>query len=427
MKNKTYVTATIILMSCATVEAKNDLGSKDISFKPALDLTVGSFYSDKKYNNPDANGSASWQEAYVKYGFETAYKFKNSEMYGSVMGLGSGTFGEGDAGGFSIGKERKNSLEQWITGWRNASTDKVSVDLSIGRQNIQIADGFIVAGDALNMGKGIAEGTLNRGGAYYLAARRSFDFTTQLKLDFKDRLKTQWLYLDSDNQAQYQPKLLATDWQYQLKNTRLGISYLKIFDLNDPTTDSVREDLKDISIRTAHHFGDELNINAEYVIQNQKENNEKAGYVGFNYHLISTPYQPILGYRYSYFSEGYDPLFYGNTDAGFGTWFQGEVAGNYAGAFSHNVEIHQASLQATLHEKVNVGLLGYQFKTIDKSSENLDGHEVDLYALWMPSKHINIIPLVGWYKPKKNIQNGGTQVADTAANGYAQLLMQYLY
>ncbi len=46
-------------------------------------------------------------------------------------------------------------------------------DLSIGRQNIMIGDGFFIAGDALNLGKAPADGTLDRGGACYLAARRS--------------------------------------------------------------------------------------------------------------------------------------------------------------------------------------------------------------------------------------------------------------
>ncbi|MDA4972907.1 hypothetical protein PGK32_18385, partial [Acinetobacter baumannii] len=42
-------------------------------------------------------------------------------------------------------------------------------------------------------------------------------------------------------------------------------------------------------------------------------------------------------------------------------------------------------------------------------------------------KKFNVIPLVGLYKPKQDIQSGGTQNYDDKTNVYAQLILQYIY
>jgi len=119
-------------------------------------------------------------------------------------------------------------------------------------------------------------------------------------------------------------------------------------------------------------------------------------------------------------------MFYGNT-VGFGTWFQGEVAGNYAGPFNKNADIHQVSYSMNLKENFMVGALAYKFKTVNKSLTNVDGHELDVFSVWSVNKKFNVIPLVGLYKPKHDIHSGGTQNYDDKTNVYGQLILQYIY
>lgn len=418
----------ITVLGAATIQANAERALPEgLVVKPSIDLTYGMFYSDKSYNNPDADEQNYWHEVYAKYGLVGEYLLKDSTLYGSLMGLSSATCGDGDAAGFSNGKERKTSLEQWTVGWKNSKAEDVTLDVSIGRQNVLIGDGFIVAGDALNVGKGIADGELNRGGGYYLAARRSFDFTTVINFQLAEGLNTHWYYLESGNKAQYQLKLWATDWQYTAGKSDFGVTYLQVTDLDDPLHESVREDLTDVAVRAKIKITEQLGLNGEFVYQEQKHDNENAWYVAANYSFDQLKYQPTVGYRFSSFSENYDPLFYGNTAAGFGTWFQGEVAGNYAGPFNSNARIHQVSLQASVQENLDLGVLAYQFDTIKKDQENLDGHEIDAFAVWSPNKNINVIPLVGLYKPKKGINHLGSQVSDNKTNSYAQLILQYVY
>ncbi|WP_407305538.1 hypothetical protein [Acinetobacter sp.] len=423
---KKFVVLSTLAFSVIQANAQVTL-PEDLKIKPYLDVTYGMFYSDKSYNNPDADEQNYWHEVYAKYGFTGEYQLANSALYGSLMGLSSATFGDGDAAGFSNGKERRTSLEQWTLGWKNSQAEDATLDVSIGRQNVLIGDGFIVAGDALNVGKGIADGELNRGGGYYLAARRSFDFTTVIDFQLAEGLNTHWYYLESGNKAQYQPKLWATDWQYTAGKNDFGVTYLQVIDLDDPLHESVREDLTDIAVRAKTKITEQLGLNGEFVYQEQKHDNENAWYVAASYSFDQLKYQPTVGYRFSSFSENYDPLFYGNTAAGFGTWFQGEVAGNYAGPFNSNARIHQVSLQASVQENLHLGVLAYQFDTIKKDQENLDGHEIDAFAVWSPNKNINVIPLVGLYKPKKDINHLGTQVLNNGSNLYAQLMLQYIY
>ena len=339
-----YPTLLLGSLACQSVLAESIQVTEQLKIKPVVDLTYGIFNSQKSYLGATDEGQKTWHEAVAKYGIEAEYQLGQGTAYSGLIGLSSGTFGDGDAAGFTTGDERKTSLEQWNLGWRNGSAEEATIDLSIGRQKVQIADGFLVAGDALNFGQGYGE-ELNRGGGYYLAARQSFDRTAVLHYQINDALKTHWYYLESKNKAQSQAKLWSTDFEYSHDQSKFGLTYLQVTDVDGGNQNS-RNDIQDLAIRAKTQVNDQLALAAEYVYQDQMHANESAWYASAQYTFDQIKYQPTLGYRFSSFSEDYDGLFYGNTDAGFGTWFQGEVAANYAGPYSTNARIHQLSLQA---------------------------------------------------------------------------------
>lgn len=406
-----------------------DINVAGVEVKPSLEITSGVFYSQQTYHHPMQIKDVSWQEIYAKYGFDAEYALENSMLYGGLKGVSSATFGDGDAAYLTTGNEHRSSLEEWVIGWKNAKSEDATLNVSLGRQNVQIADGFMVAGDALNLGQGAADGSLDRGGAYYLAARRSFDLAAVVDYQLHPQLNSHWYYLESDNKAQSEPTLFATDWRYQAtKNSHLGLTYLKVLDLNDPYSSPQREGLHNVAIRAQTQLMPDLQFSAQYVHQEQKDQNAYAWYSTLQYQFQDVRYQPTLGYRYSHFSEHYDPLFYGNTEAGFGTWFQGEVAGNYAGPYSTNTGIHQISLQASVKENLHLGVLAYHFNTLEKSPQlHLDANEIDVFAIWSPTPQVNLIPLIGVYNPEKDHRDGGAQMKNDDSNLYTQLIFQYLY
>ena len=130
-----------------------------------LEATFGAFSSGKSYNGENLEDErVNWQEGHLKYGAKGNYTFKTISSM-QAGGISSATFGDGDAGQNSNGKERKTDVNEWIIGFKDGTNkdELTTYDLSIGRQNIMIGDGFFIAGDALNLGKAPADGTLDRG------------------------------------------------------------------------------------------------------------------------------------------------------------------------------------------------------------------------------------------------------------------------
>ncbi|MFP3499258.1 hypothetical protein SB759_34130, partial [Pseudomonas sp. SIMBA_059] len=89
------------------------------------------------------------------------------------------------------------------------------------------------------------------------------------------------------------------------------------------------------------------------------------------------------------------------------TWFQGEVASNYAGPFNTNTRVQHVGLKATPVESLTVGALYFNFDPISRDEGNLGGNEVDLYAEWKVNEHLMISPVVGFYKPDRSADRGG--------------------
>ncbi|WAH61163.1 alginate export family protein [Pseudomonas silvicola] len=304
---------------------------------------------------------------------------------------------------------------------------KDGLDVSVGRQNVIIGDGFLIAGDALNIGKSFLDGAVNRGGAYYLTGRKAFDETAVVKIGGTQGLRSDLMWLKSDNPAQGKAEIVAGTLENVQALGTIGLTYLKVVD-TDPAYDFVdRDGTRTVSLRAQGNLGHpELLLSGEYARQNRNEGDESAWYLESGWTFSALPWRPALSYRFSRFSEGYDPLFYGNVRA-LGTWFQGEVASNYSGPFSTNARIHQIGLTLSPTDSVALGVLGYHFETLSKTASafaNLGGNELDVYAMWQINAHLSAIPLVGFYKPEKDINNGGSQLDNSHTNVYAQLLLQ---
>ncbi len=421
---------TAMALACSFFLTTTQAASQiDYEIQPYVDVMLGVFHSEKSYTNPeDTHSGKTWQEVGAKYGLKGSASFDQHALYASAIAISTGTFGDGDASNVTNGHERRTNLGEWSLGLKDTPAQKEysRYDISVGRQNIIIGDGFMVSGDAVNLGEAVADGALDRGGAYYLATRKAFDFTTALKYRPWENLSTALYYLKSDNKVQYSTEMLVADAMFQEEKFGVGGTYLDVLDLDDALHETDRHNLKNYALRGNYAFNPDLQLKAEVVYQDNARSNENAGYVALNYNLPNSAYQTAVGYRFSRYSQDYDPMFYGNT-LGIGGWVQGEVAGNYAGPNNRNATAHQISFSMSPKENLMLGAFAYKFDSIKKSQENLSAYELDFYSVWSPTKHINVIPLIGFYKPKKDIQTGGSQFPDHQLNTYTQLLLQYTY
>ncbi|MBB3139689.1 hypothetical protein [Halomonas organivorans] len=388
---------------------------------------MGVFHSDRGYASGAAEaGRHRWQEGVLTLGAELSPKADG--LYGRVSTVGTGTWGDGDAAGFTSGNERELDLEDAFLGYRSESLGAPdspwSLDISMGRQPITLGDGFLVAGDSLSLGDALGD-ELDRGGAYYLAGRKAFDRTAVASLGHAG-WQGQLAWFESDNVAQASTEMAAFSFSHDHGSGLVEASYLRGLGVDEAEASafqSQRDGMDVYSLRFEQRLVDEaLTLRGEFAHQ-RKDTQENAGYLEPAWTFAELPGQPTLSLRYSRFSEAWDPLFYGVT-RGYGTWFQGEVAGNYAGPFNSNAEAWRLGLTGSVDDTLSLGLLAYDFETRDTTSQpDMGGRELNLYAEWLPNDWLYVSPLLGWYAPDRSAAQGGIQLGDDDTSSYAQLLV----
>ncbi|QVL21267.1 hypothetical protein KH389_12065 [Pseudomonas qingdaonensis] len=408
-----------------------ELYADDESHLNADILAVYGLFNSRK--NYDATpGGSTWREGFIKYGISGDQRLAgNGSAYGALSWVSSATWGDGDAAGNTDGTERTTKLEDAYLGWRSGELfpllGKDGVDASLGRQVVKLGRGFLINDDGPNLGKGPADGALDRGGAYYLAARHAFDRTAVLRLGGERGVHASVLWLKSDNRAQAETELAAGTLDYTTAAGTLGLTWVHGLGVTEQWASEFqrqRDGMDTYSLRGEGNAGiDNASFAFEYAWQDKQAGPEKAWYAEAGYTFAELPWAPSLTYRYTRYSEGWDALFTG-LSTGYGTWFQGEVAANYAGPFNSNTGVHHLGLVAKPLENLTLGALYFDFDTLHtRNALNLGARELDLYVEWAVSPHLIVSPLVGLYQPKKDENTGGNQVGGNGTNLYSQVTL----
>jgi len=401
-----------------------DKDNHHLSFNGEAD--VGAFHSQETYGNP--HKSPSWQEGFIKFGLSGDQKAANGTFFSTINAISSGTWGDGDASGATTGSERKTNIEDLFIGYRTKN-----IEFSTGRQGVVVGNGFIINNDALNLGKGLNGPTAgtgvhpNRGGAFWLAARKSFHNTAILRLGGDKGWRSDIYWLKSNNEAQASVEMAGINIENHNKYGVVGFLFNKGLSVDQKEANffglNKRDGQKTMSVRYQGDAGIKpLFLSAQYVKQTQGDNskNAKAWYAEVGWTFDQIAWSPSLHYRFTRYGEGYDPLFYGFSSRGYGTWFQGEVAANYAGPSGSTIDsdIQSVQLSATPTDKVSVGALYFDFSKTQNDTGKNNAKEVDLWMQWAVNDHLIISPLVGFYKPKSNTSKQGND----NTNVYSQVI-----
>ncbi len=392
-----------------------------------VEAVIGTFSSNETYGNAESN--PNWQEGYLKLGFSGSTELNSDlTLFGSANAVSSTTKGDGDAAGLTTGDESETDFEDMFVGIR---TDMF--ELSVGRQNVTIGDGFILNGDALNMGKGL-EGIdpafePNRGGAYWLAARKAFNKTVVARIGGDSGLRSDVFWIESDNAAQASMELAGANVEYITEKGTFGAMYIKGLGVDAGEAAFMgldgRDGQKTMSIRYQGNAGVEnLFLSSEYVSQEDgvTGDNSNAWYAEAGWTFADAPWAPSVNYRFTSYDNGYDPLFFG-FNRGYGTWFQGEVAANYAGPFATGADIHYLGVTAHPTEMLTVGAGYFDFKDnngVDVPNNNFDinGNELNIWAEWVAADHLIISPVLGFYTP----DNANSAQGNDNTNTYVQII-----
>lgn len=389
------------------------------------EAAAGLFNSQETYGNSDP--SPSWQEGYIKYGLMGDQNVSNGQLFGAISAITGGTRGDGDAGGATTGDELKTAIEDLYVGYRSGQ-----VEFSIGRQQFSVGDGFIINGDALNLGSGLDAFTAgtgvspNRGGGLWLAPRKSFGNTAILRVGGEQGWRSDVYWLQSDNAGQASTEMAGINLEHNNQYGVVGFLYNQGLGVDTQEANffglAKRDGQTTMSVRYQGNAGVEpLFLSGEFVKQTQGDNSKDANawYAEAGWTFQEMPWSPSLNYRFTRYDNGYDPLFYGFS-RGYGTWFQGEVAANYAGVSGNNIDSDIQSINLTAHptEMLTVGAVYFDINDTRNGTGSNDATELNLWAEWVVNPNLIVSPLIGYYKP-----DAATSVqGNTNKNLYSQVI-----
>lgn len=311
------------------------------------------------------------------------------------------TRGGGDAGGFTRDNPEDFDSEQLFIGWSSGRLFEAlgdnALDLSFGQQDFQVGDGFLIWDGNFDTASDAA---------FWLAPRTAFRPAGIIRLN-TEPIRGDAFYLrgDEDNDN---AELFGANLEYMHEGYgTIGATFFRITDSDDEVF--LRDDMNVFSIRAADvtiPAAPNLAFRGEYVRQwggDAIDIDADAWYVEAGYSLADVlPWSPTLSYRFSFFSgdedptdgdnENFDPLFYGFS-RGYGTWFQGEITGEYL-LFNSNQLTHMVQLAAAPTDSLEVGALYFHFDLDEKQyfgtpvTDTDFADEVNLYANWTINENV---------------------------------------
>jgi len=412
---RTYVVIVLALLSTIfskTLHADQTLFANDsLAIKFSTKVAFAALTtSDTNFGNGRVDffsgvntGDATWQEAYIKPSLSFEWEQnKNSTIYGALSVVGAGTFGDGDAGGFT-GSESDVDLEYINAGWRGEV-----FDISFGAQDYIIGDGFLVMDGNFDAAQD---------GAFWALPRTAFRNSAIARFNTSP-VHGEIFYLKADN-IQNDTELVGINLEHTNQSYgTFGVSYLNMIDADRLTSHipaTSRHGMQVVSVRAnSAKIPSWSNFiwHAEYVTQfggakggGTGDFEGEAWYVEGNYSFSNIAWTPKLTYRFAHFSgddgtdsdqDSFDPLFYSYNPArngGWGSWFQGEIVGNYL-LFNSNQENHMVKLDVYPAPKWSAGLLYFSFALDEKNyfgipvTEDDFADEINFYVDWRPIENM---------------------------------------
>jgi len=396
------------LLTASAALAEYELYNQDdtkLTFN--ADLMVAGFLNKDSWfgeSPPWAPGADT--DTWFELGFEPQLAFETplggGTFFGKLSAVYTNTFSD-DASGLTIGLDDTDelTLEQGHVGWRMSDLfpglEEDTFSISIGRQDYVIGSGLLIADGGGDGGE--------RGG-WYLGMRKAFRTSAIARIASKELLAEAFYLENQPREGGVEGDVWGGNLEYHFGDSlTLGGTYLladaNILGLDKLDVYSGRASWKPLA---------GLTLSGEYVHQTSDEIRADGWYAQAAYEAKDLPWSPVFSYRYATF-DGDDPnttrnenfrgIAYGYTD--YGTWFQGEITGNYPLGNS-NLKSHTLRAKAQPSEKVTLNLIYYNFSLNEPSAltggvqpvtSDDWGDEVNLIADWQATDKIYVIGVLG--------------------------------
>lgn len=383
--------------------------------KPALGAQTGS--------------STAWTENYVEFGIGGSTQLGDSPyyIYGAASAVGVMAAGQDI---FWNATRWQDNIEKLYAGLLWAGPQGGTANISVGRQNFSLNDGFLISQFGSQYNAGPRPGV-------YLAPRTTQDFSVLAQGQWSGwTLKS--FYLDPN---EYEPietktKVLGANLRYNATvSTYADASVIAV-----PSSDSVYRDPSGNTLSRAglvtyagHVRWADPAVAAGVWLESEVayQNNINfpmsawAGYGTIGYLASKVPWSPSLSYRYSSFSgdnpntqtfERFDPLFSG----GLAEWLQGISFGKVLS--QTNRTTHRVRFNVSPADELNLTIdyysnwanqlnnMGGNPALSQLTSKNL-GQELQLVARWAINKHFYLMGIASYAMPGPAIQDATNNMA----------------
>lgn len=400
--------ATIASLGPGTAAAYDLLKDEATATKLSLDAdftSAGFMESDpwfgrsKEFLGVDTN---HWLEL----GFQPKLAFETSAWGGTLVAqlsvVGTRTWGN-DASGLEVGLDHTQAftLEQANVGWKTKNLFPGLGDhefsITVGNQDYSIGSGIIV-----NDGTGDGGG---RGG-WYIGMRKVFEESVIVRLKTSKSLFETFHLRNHPRAGGVKGTLDGVNVEHTFADAVLGGSYLHV-NPNLPGAASLNVGSGRID------WGGErnLHVRGEYVIERNDQIHSAGWYGEILYTAKALRWTPVFSYRYAHFDgkkpgtstdEQFREIAYGFTD--YGTWYQGEIAGNYP-LGNANVVSQMVRAKFKPLETLTTNIIYYRF-TLDQPSalspnvtDKHFGDEIDLTADWQATQKLSFTGVLGALLP----------------------------
>jgi hypothetical protein len=392
---------------------------------------ANSLYANPKPEEPSGNLSDNWLESSVKPAITGTFTSSKSwQLYGKVSAVGERTF---SAPPSLVGEDASSfKVEDLHLGWRSGKavgSSENELEFTVGRAQYQLGHGLL-------LWDGAAEGG-TRGG-YWSNVRKAFEFAAIGR--FKPGHHTlEAFYLDKDDlpEADSGSRLWGANYQFAIgESSTIGATYMKWYAHRDvkPQRDglnvyNVRAFIADPKLKG-------FSFEGEYAKEDNGDALDSYAWNALAAYQLDVSWKPKLSYRYAFFegddpattrNEAFDGLFTGFYD--WGTWWQGEIAGEYFVSNS-NLASHQVRLHLAPNDSIGTGLIFYKFLADKPASvgpevtSNDVAVELDWYMDWKVNKNFTVSFVGAFANPGKLVE----QVYDRTKNfAYGMIYVAYSY
>jgi hypothetical protein len=394
---------------------------------------MNSLYTNPKPDQPSGNLGDNWFEGSVKPALTATYTTASTWQFsGKLSAVGERNYGAAPS---LVGEDASSFKAEDLafsvkSGKALGKLGEDAFQFTAGRARYELGHGFLVY-------DGAAEGG-TRGG-YWTNARKAFQFASVLTFQpGPHKVEAFYLIKDELPEADSNTRILGTNYEASLgKATKLGATYMRFW------ANSLRPERNGLNVYNLRAYTapfpklQAVSFELEYARENNGEGlDSHAWTIQAAYELTRVKWTPKLSYRYAYFqgdnpetarSEAWDPLLPGFYD--WGTWWQGEIAGEYFVSNS-NLVSHQVRLHMVPTKRLGTGVIFYDFLAdqpgaIGPAVTAKDvAFEADWYADWKLNRNFTVSFVAAFADPGKVVR----QVYDRTKNfGYGMIYVAYSY